>query len=341
MRSFSRFPRWVLLALLYSAPVAAQDPGQRLPGASSPAPGRGLTVTVDGRVVRAGDGTNVAGARVILTDNRGAIRGVVYTRDGGSFQFPQVNPGRYSLTVWHQDYAEYTETLDLMLSPVTGLQIMLVPRALPPETLQSTVPVWALQIPRKAEQEFDRGLQAMERGDTKRALRFMQKAVQVYPDFATAHAALGNAYQKLTQPENAKKAYEKAVAIDDTLYSAWLGLGTLALAAHRHAEAEQHLRRACSLRPGHWPAWYQLAELYAETGDAPHTEESVRHAWEMHASMPRLHILLINALVMQEKYLESLATMEAFLAAFPDDPLAREVARKHDLLRAELSRVAP
>lgn len=329
----------LVLIFLFAAATPAQDPGQRFPEGSR-VPGR-VSLNIDGRVVRRSDGSNVSGARVMLTDNRGSIRGVIYTRDGGSFQFLQINPGRYILTVWHQEYGEYSETIDLILSSVTGMLVMLSKEPLPPESLQSSVPAWALAIPESAQAEFNRGLDALERSDFRRTIRHMQKTVDIYPQFAAAFAALGTAYQNLKQTEASRKAFDRALEIDDTLHAAWLGLGTLHAVGRRFEDAERCLLRARALRPDDWQAWYQLGELYWERKDAAHTEENARRALQLHGSMPRIHILLINALVVQEKYPESLAAMETFLAQFPKNSLAPEVARKHDLLRSELARAVP
>lgn len=336
-----RYPLRILTAiLLFAGAAAAQDPGQRPAIEAQPTPGRTI-LSIDGRVVRGGDGSNVAGARVVLTDSRGSVRGVIHTRDGGSFQFPQILPGRYTLTVSHQEYGEYTETIDLILGPATGMVVRLAKVTSSPEPMQSHVPVWALKIPGKAQEEYRKGVEALEGDDANRTISHMQKAVEIYPQFAAAYSALGNARQKLKETEAATQAYKKALEIDDALYSAWLGLGTLYANGRRYEEAERHLLRARSLRPDEWQAWYQLGELYWEMKDAARTEEHIGRAREMHSSMPRILILLINALVVQEKYPESLVRMDEFLAQFPKSSLAAEVARKRDLLRAELSRAVP
>src|SRR3970040_2164802 len=143
---FSGFAWGMLLAILLCAVAAgAQDPGQQMPTGGASIPGRGLILGIDGRVVRGAGGSNVAGARVMLTDNRGSIR-VTYTRDGGSFQFQNVVPGRYTLTVFHQEYREYTETIELISNSVTGLLVSLSKSPSPPETLHPSVPAWALNV---------------------------------------------------------------------------------------------------------------------------------------------------------------------------------------------------
>lgn len=340
-KRFSRLSRAPLIGILLCAVAAgAQDPGQQMPTGGTSVPGRGLILGIDGRVVRGPGGSNVAGARVMLTDNRGSIR-VTYTRDGGSFQFLNVIPGRYTLTVSHQEYGEYTETIELVSNSVTGLLVSLSKGPSAPESLHPSVPSWALKIPEKAQQEYDRGLEALENNDAKLAVRHLQKAVAIYPQFAAAYAALGSIHRNLQENEAAVRAFTKAIEIDDTLATAWLGLGTLHAVAGRRQEAERHLLRARVLRPDDWQAWYQLGELYWEMGDPARTEENARRARDLHGSMPRIHVLLINALVGQEKYPEALAAMDTFLAELPNSPLAKEVARKRDLLRAELQRDAP
>lgn len=338
MRLPSSLFRILAIILLSTGAASAQDPGQR--PAIDPQPSR-LVLSIDGRVVHGGDGSNVPGARVVLTDSRGSVRGVTYTRDGGSFQFYPLGPGRYLLTVSHQDYGDYTETIDLMLSPATGLVARLSRVVSPSESSQAPVPVWALKVPEKAQQEFKRGLEALERDDARGAIRHMRKAIEAYPEFAAAYSALGNAHEKVEETDAAAEAYKKALEIDDALHSAWLALGTLHANARRYEESERHLLRAQALRPDDWQALYQLGELYWQMKDPGRTEENIRRAREMHKSLPRIHVLLINALVVQEKYPEALAVMDEFLAQFPKNSLAAEVTRKRDLLRTELSRATP
>ena len=294
-------------------------------------------LNIEGRVVAENEGSPLPGVHVTLTDFRGSTRGTYETRTGGAFSFSSLTPGRYTLTFSHPDFAEQTQIVEILVPSPQALIVTLARKThgVSPSP-QPTVPAWALQIPARAQKEYDNGLEALEREDVKVSIVHLQAAVELYPRFAAAFGALGAAYSSARDSKAAAGAFEKALEIDESLFTAHLGLGTLYLDQQRHGEAEKHLVRACMLKPEDWRAQFQLGDLYWRTGDWPKAEERLRRAIELHGKLPRMHLLLINALAGQEKYAETLAAMETFLKLFPDDRFAGEVARKRDLLRAEL-----
>ena len=284
------------------------------------------------------EGANLAGVHVVLTDFRGGIRATYDTRSGGGFVFSNLASGRYTLTFFHPDFAEQRQTIDLVFSSQVGMVVTLFrnrARAAPSST-QGTVPAWALQIPPQAQREFDQGVEALDHGDAKTGVGHLRSAIQAYPRFASAYGALGAAYMSAGDIKAAEAAYEKALEIDETLFTAHLGLGNLHLGEKRYQDAAKHLDRTDSLKPDDWRVQYELGDLYWRVGEWAKAEERLRRSIELHGRLPRMHLLMINALAGQEKYEECLTAMENFLKLFPNDRFAPEVVQKRDLLRAEL-----
>jgi len=276
---------------------------------------------------------------VTLTDFRGSLRGTYETRTGGGFSFSNLTPGRYTLTFSHPDFVEQTQIVEILLLSPQALIVTLARKApgVSPSP-QPTVPAWALQIPARAQKEYNKGLEALEREDPKASIAHLQAAVRLYPQFASAYGALGTALANTGDSKAAVAAFEKALEIDQSLFAAYWGLGKLCLAEQRYAESEKNLLRAAALKPDDWRVQYELGDVYWRISDWPKAEERLRRAIEVHGKLPRMHLLLINALAGQEKYAELLAAMETFLKLFPGDRFAGEVARKRDLLRAELAK---
>src|SRR5262249_9134544 len=161
-----------------------------------------------------------------------------------------LGPGRYTLTFSHPDFIEQKQTVDLIFVSQQGLVVSLVRNTSgtrPPTQL--TVPAWALQIPPRAQEEFNKGTEALERGEAQIIITHLQAAVQIYPRFATAYGALGAAYADGADSKAATAAYEKALEIDDNLFTAYLGLGTLYITEQKYEDAEKHLLRARMLKP--------------------------------------------------------------------------------------------
>ncbi len=328
-----------LALLLFNLHLAAQDPGQPQPPGLPAAPGRSPLFNIEGRVVAETEGASLSGVHVTLTDFRGSVRDTYETRTGGAFSFSNLTPGRYTLTFSHQDFVEQRQTVDIVFTPPQGLIVTLSRKSSDVSpSMQPTVPAWALQIPARAQKEYDKGLEALEHENAKLSAAHLQAAVQLYPRFASAYGALGTALANTGDSKAAAGAFEKALEIDEKLFIANLGLGNLYLAEKRYGEAEKYLARASMLKPDDWRVQYELGDVYWRTGDWPKAEERLRRAVELHGKLPRIHLLLINALAGQEKYAELLAAMETFLKLFPDDRFAPQVAQKRDLLRTELAK---
>ena len=331
----------LLLFLVFNMPLAAQDPGLPPPPAPTQGPGGRTIFSVDGRVVAGHDGANLSGVRVTLTDFRGSIRGTYYTRTGGAFGFSNLTPGRYTLTFEHHDFTEHGQTVDIIFASLQGMVVSLSRNDRGTFSLPSTeavVPAWALQIPGKAQKEFNKGVEALGRGDAKSGIVHLQEAVQLYPRFATAFDALGTAYASAGDFQAAETAYEKALEIHESLFTAHLGLGTLYVARRRYPDAEKHLVRARQLKSEDWRVHYELGDLYWRSGNWPRAEENLHKAIQLQGKTPRIYLLLINVLAAQEKLPDALAAMEDFLRLFPNDRFARQVAGKRHLLRAEVER---
>lgn len=332
----------LFLALLpMSMPALAQDPGMRPPTDPAPAPGRGVIVEIEGRVVSGTDGASLANVRVSLIDARGSLRGTMYTREGGSFQFTPLAPGRYTLTFFHEEYGEVTQTVEMVFASQRGMIVRMTPQTTVAVTRAHTIPVWALRVPKKAQQEYERGLEAFAAGDLRAAADAFERSIAEYPDYAIALAALGSAQERLGRRREAIATLERAVAIDDSLYTAVLELGVLLAGERRVEEAERRLARAVELRPADWRPRLHLGELYVARQEWTRAEQVLAPAREAEGVVSRVHVLFINSLLGQDKYVEALAAMDSFLTAFPEDRLARQVSTKRDLLRAELARATP
>jgi Tfp pilus assembly protein PilF len=328
----------LLAVLLFSVPLAAQDPGMRQPANTTGPLGRQTLFTIEGRVVAENEGASLSGVHVTVTDFRGSTRGSYETRTGGAFSFTNLSTGRYTLVFSHPDFVEQTQTVEILVMSPQALIVTLSRKTRGvTSSAQLSVPAWGLQIPARAQKEYDKGLEALEHEDVEVSIAHLRTAVQLYPRFAAAYGALGTAYNSAGDLKAAADAFQKALEIDDSLFTTHLGLGSLYLAQQRYKEAEKYLLRAGTLKPEDWRAQYQLGDLYWRTADWPASEEKLRRAIKLHGKLPRMYLLLINVLAGQEKYTETLAAMENFLKLFPDDRFAPQVAQKRDLLREELA----
>lgn len=302
-------------------------------------PGGRNLYALEGRVLADGGRLPLQGVRVTVTSFKGASRASSSTNMRGAFAFNNLPIGQYTLTVSHPDYNEQSQQVELNYGGQRDLQIVMFRRRgasnAPPGP---TVGVRALQIPERARKEYSQGLEALQKGQRQQSIAHFQAAIQLYPQFAAAYGALGSAQVIVGDKQAATAAFEKALEIDENLPGACLGLATLYAQERRYADAEKQLLRARMLKPDEWRVHYQLGELYWQMGDWAKAEVSLRRGSELHQEFPRLHLLLLNVLALQEKYPDALAEMERFLKLFPQDSFAPQVRQKRDLLQAQIEK---
>lgn len=97
------------------------------------------------------------------------------------------------------------------------------------------------------------------RGDPAGALRLIDAAIRLEPDFFELHHERGMTLKALGRTTEAAAAYGEAVRINPGFASAWNNLGNLLGSAGRLADAEAAQRRALALDPGSLEARQNLA----------------------------------------------------------------------------------
>lgn len=81
------------------------------------------------------------------------------------------------------------------------------------------------------------------------AIKFLQRAVQVEPDFAYAHTLLGHEYVMTEEMDKAMTCFRNAIRMDPRHYNAWYGVGMIYYKQEKFQLAEVHYRKALSIHP--------------------------------------------------------------------------------------------
>jgi tetratricopeptide (TPR) repeat protein len=174
---------------------------------------------------------------------------------------------------------------------------------LPEDTkAEGTVSVRDLNIPPKAYEDFQRGLQALHKQDSDRSAHYFAEAIKRYPQYYEAYYHLGVAQKRLGQDEKAVASFQSAInlsegkyalaeyayalilckqgkvheaertvryalALDQNKPAGEVALATVLLYSHRPDEAEKSAREALSGDPTSGDAYLVLAGVHGEQGD--------------------------------------------------------------------------
>ncbi len=116
---------------------------------------------------------------------------------------------------------------------------------------------------------FNQGQDAHEKGDLKTAIELYQKALKIIPEFPEAEYQLGTAYLALEQPDNAEKAFRRAVELREDWSLPMASLGSVLVRKNEFAEAEKILTKAVEIDEMNSPAFVALTDLRLKTKAAP------------------------------------------------------------------------
>ncbi len=125
----------------------------------------------------------------------------------------------------------------------------------------------------------------------------LEQAVVIDPEFADAHAGLGEVYLKLGEVANAFDAYVRAAELAPDKLEIQLRLATLYLLNRDTAAAHDILDTILTKAPENLTARYLLAELYHMQNDRQRAEEIFVSVIEQDPEQIRAYLSLANLLV--------------------------------------------
>lgn len=111
-----------------------------------------------------------------------------------------------------------------------------------------------------------RGYTYSTKPNFKKAIEVLNKAKNINPNDANVQLALGDAYDKDKNQNDAYVAYRNAFQIDPTLLRAKMQLGVLLKGAKSYDEAIKSFNEVIVINPSYGPVYRELAETYYKWG---------------------------------------------------------------------------
>ena len=206
-----------------------------------------------------------------------------------------------------------------------------------------TVPVDALRIPEKAMKELQSSDKAFLSGDVRGSADHLEKALEIYPNMAVVHNALGARYSELKEHEKAIAEFEKAIALNPRYHLAMDNMSVEMCVLHHFADAEPVARQALALEPESANSQYLLGSILVEQGH--YTGEPVKLLESAKMAFPRAYLFLAKAAVGRGENAKAAEELRAYLQSpvtekraaqdwlemlQPQDEAARKTAKEHE-----------
>jgi tetratricopeptide (TPR) repeat protein len=173
----------------------------------------------------------------------------------GRFELGGIAPGNYELRI-----ADFNENIIQrqfisVHGHVEGLVFRLEGTE-PARPVAGTVTVKSLlhPVPAAARRELLRAAKAAQKGAREESIRYLRRALVIFPAYVEAHNDLGVWYMQQGAYEEAAAEFQEAVKLDPRAVRPIANLALAWIALRRYADAESAARRAVAADPGFPPA---------------------------------------------------------------------------------------
>jgi tetratricopeptide repeat protein len=206
--------------------------------------------------------------------------------------------------------------------------------------LGATISVTTMNAPKDARQAYEKAEKALAQQKADEAEKELNKAVQTYPEFASAWSLLGDIHRVKGQLPAARAEYSKAIAADAQYVNPRYGLAMVAVLERNWPDSARLTQEVIQLNGSAYPSAYffnAVANLNTDRLDA--AEESARKYKELDAKNmhPDVRVVLGNVLALKGDFPGAIKEMQEYLTMFPtapNVPAVKEDLHKYEQLNA-------
>lgn len=180
----------------------------------------------------------------------------------------------------------------------------------------TSISVTSALAPNNAKKALESAREEEKKGQLDKAEQSLQKAVKIYPKYASAWFELGRIQIAKKDLAGAKQSFQQSVNADPKFVNPYDGLAQLAFQARQWAEVVDTTNKLLALNPVNFPSAYFLngvADYYLHNLDA--AEKTVRQGVKVDEahSVPKLQYLLGMILVQKHDFAGAEDSLKQYL----------------------------
>lgn len=270
---------------------------------------------------------------------------IQYSDSIGNFEFRNLQPGLYYVAVKLEGYEEVRQEVEVDsfgASRVASVSVFMNKPAVRTVTRRSVFDgedpdvVDITQIkdyPKKAVQEFEKALEENRKGNPEKAVKRLEEAIRIAPDFYYAHNHLGVLYQKSARFRDAEKEFRRARELNPRTEQPLVNLGSLFIEESdaRRTEGDEVvgelldnaldvLEEAVKLKPRSAAGHYYLGAANYKSEFYEEAEAALKKALEVDPSRGHARLMLVNVYMKQKRWNLVLEHLNAYLKENPKAP---------------------
>jgi tetratricopeptide (TPR) repeat protein len=325
--SFSAF---LLVVIGWMSALWAQQTGRPSPQVSSE------LRTLRGQIFQPFGGVFDRVIRFNFSSQDGRLNQILFTDSAGRFVIPNLDfYTTYIITVESDDHSYETTTQIVPLNTTNYVALFLKPKKHEAKEPPGTVSARDADVPPKARQAYDKGLEAVGRNRLGDAVKWMKRATELHPAYFSAYNELGVLQMKLKQLHAAVGSFQQAIRINHQSYLPFLNLGIVLCKQERFGEATLPLAIAVELNPGSAASHLYLGVALMGNRKYDEAEKELKEAYRIGGSGAATALLFLGNLYHeQQSYDKAVEAFEQYLKAMPKAANAVEVQAAIEKSRA-------
>ena len=282
-----------------------------------------------------------------------------YTDSSGNFDFRNLTPGAYYVSITLEGYEPVRQLVEIFNTfGNSSVTIFLSKPAIETRDRLSNfdaadpdivdVSQMKENFPKKAVQDYEKAIEEKQKGRLESAVKLLQQAVLLAPNFFHAHNNLGIVFQMLKRYPDAEREYNRSRQLNTKSDRPLVNLGSLYIEesslekADRQAsgklldQALDALEEAVKLNPRSAVAYFLLGQANYKSDFLEEAETAFKKAQGLDPHMSPVRLMLANVYVKLEKWPEVLENLDAYLKENPKAADRANVEQMRDRIAKNL-----
>ena len=191
----------------------------------------------------------------------------------------------------------------------------------------TTISVTTYRAPKAARKAKESAQKLLKKGKADEAQAQLEKAVQIYPQFAEAWFELGLLHEKQKRSAEARQAFDHAIAADERYVSPYIEVAMLAGGESKWQEVADITDRALALDPLDYPVGYYynaVANYNLKRYDAAERSALKALRFDPQHRFANLHFILARVLVRKGDLNGAAEELKSYLQYAPQATDAQE-----------------
>ncbi len=200
-----------------------------------------------------------------------------------------------------------------------------------------------LQAPKQAKKALERAHKALQKNQVGQAEKDLKSALEAYPKYAMAWFDLGRLYQQQQRVQDARAAFQQALAIDGNFVSPYIQLAELAGTERKWQEVAKLTDQALALDPLDFPKGYFYNSVaYYNLGNLDNAEKSAKKAARLDGlhRLPQVNLLMADILQKKQDVAGSIAQLQLYLKFAPNATNAGQIRTRIEELQKSSAALA-